>query len=63
MGVLNIVLLYSLYFTERLSKGWHLAVYGFFKPDVKVGHEGKHKYQFFHCAAMKCKGLKGIHGI
>jgi len=63
MGALNIVLLYSLYFTERLSKGWRSAVYGFFKPDVKVGYEGKRKYHFFRCAAMKCKGLKGIHGV
>jgi hypothetical protein len=55
MGVLSIVLLYSLYFTERLSKGWHSAVYGFFKPDVKVGYEGKCKYHFFCCAVMKHK--------
>ena len=59
----NIVLPYLLFFTERLSKGWHSVVYGFFKPDVKVGYEGKHKYHFFCCAAKKCKGQKGILGV
>jgi hypothetical protein len=59
----NIVLPYLLFFTERLSKGWCSAVYGFFKPDVKVGYEGKRKYHFFCCAAKKCKGQKGIHGV
>ncbi|KAF8239967.1 hypothetical protein L208DRAFT_1062766, partial [Tricholoma matsutake] len=48
---------------ERLSKGWHLAMYGFFKPEVTVGYAGKWKYHFFHCAAKKCQGLKGVHGV
>ncbi|KAF8226563.1 hypothetical protein L208DRAFT_1301300, partial [Tricholoma matsutake] len=48
---------------ERLSKGWCSAAYGFFKPDVKVGYDSKHKYHLFSCAAKKCKGLKGVHGI
>ncbi|KAF8231145.1 hypothetical protein L208DRAFT_1278761, partial [Tricholoma matsutake] len=46
-----------------LSKGWCSAVYSFFKPNVKVGYEGKCKYHFFPCAAKKCKGSKGIYGI
>ncbi|KAF8221741.1 hypothetical protein L208DRAFT_1326376 [Tricholoma matsutake] len=48
---------------KRLSKGWRSAAYGFFKPDVKVGYDGKHKYHLFSCAAKKCKGLKGVHGV
>ncbi|KAF8235577.1 hypothetical protein L208DRAFT_1256171, partial [Tricholoma matsutake] len=48
---------------ERLSKGWHSAAYGFFKPDVKVGYDSKCKYHLFSCAAKKCKGLKGVHGV
>jgi hypothetical protein len=35
-------------------------VYGFFKADVKVGYEGKHKYHYFTCAANKCKGKGGV---
>jgi hypothetical protein len=50
-------------FTEQLSKGWHSPVYDFFKPEVKVGYDGKRKYHFFPCAAKRCKGLKGIHGV
>jgi hypothetical protein len=43
-----------------LKKGWHLAVYGFFKADVKVGYKGKHKYHYFTYAANKCKGKGGV---
>jgi hypothetical protein len=50
-------------FAERLSKGWRSAVYGFFKPDVKIGYDGGRKYHFFHCAAQKCQGMKGVHGV
>jgi hypothetical protein len=50
-------------FTERLSKGWRSAAYGFFKPEVTVGYDGKWKYHFFHCAAKKCRGQKGVHGV
>jgi hypothetical protein len=52
-----------IHFAERLSKGWRSAVYGFFKPDVKIGYDGGHKYHFFHCAAQKCQGMKGVHGV
>ena len=55
--------MYWLLFAERLCKGWHSPVYSFFKPEVKVGYDGKHKYHFFPCAARRCKGLKGILGV
>ena len=54
---------YWLWYTERLSNGWRSAVYGFFKPDVKIGFEGSRKYHFFQCAAKKCRGMKGVHGV
>jgi hypothetical protein len=38
-----------------LKKGWHSVVYSFFKADVKVGYEGKHKYHYLTYAANKCK--------
>ena len=38
-------------------------MYGFFKAEVTVGYEGQRKYHFFHCAAKKCRGLKGVHGV
>ena len=50
-------------FTERLSKGWRSPVYGFFKPDIMIGYEGQQKFHYFHCAAKKCRGQKGIHGV
>lgn len=40
-------------------------MYGFFKPEVTIGYDGeqRRKYHFFHCAAKKCRGQKGIHGV
>jgi hypothetical protein len=52
-----------IHFAERLSKGWRSAVYGFFKPDVKIGYDRGRKYHFFYCAAQKCQGMKGVHGV
>jgi hypothetical protein len=43
-----------------LKKGWCSAVYSFFKADIKVGYEGKHKYHYFACAANKCKEKGGV---
>jgi len=47
---------------ECLQTNWHSAVYGFFQAKVSVGHDEGHKYHFFKCASVKCKG-KGQKGV
>ena len=43
---------------ERLQKTWRSPVYSFFKSDVKIDSDNGRPFQFFTCAAKRCK-VKG----